>query len=337
MTKDTIGCDISKDRIDAFRLSDRTYVQVPNNGAGYEDLLAWFGQDALARVVYEPTGAYHRAFEEALAGRAPLCKVNPLHARRFAQASGVRAKTDKVDAQVLARMGIALQLEPDPIVGRDTHLLNELQTVRRALIKDRGRARNQLGTQREALSRRLTTARLKLIEAQIAEVDAAIRARLLSCPRRSQALACIESIKGIGTVVAQAILTDMPEIGTLSTKAAASLAGLAPITRQSGKWRTFRHRRWPKTSARRALHARPRRQSAQSRHARSLHPYGRSGQTCQSRADSNHAKTHHSGEHLGQRKPRMDTKLTLRPKTDTLPSVEREKRCVMPQGKIETL
>ena len=237
MTKDTIGCDISKDRIDAFRLSDRTYVQVPNNGAGYEDLLAWFGQDALARVVYEPTGAYHRAFEEALAGRAPLCKVNPLHARRFAQASGVRAKTDKVDAQVLARMGIALQLEPDPIVGRDTHLLNELQTVRRALIKDRGRARNQLGTQREALSRRRTTARLKLIEAQIAEVDAAIRARLLSCPRRSQALACIESIKGIGTVVAQAILTDMPEIGTLSAKAAASLAGLAPITRQSGKWK----------------------------------------------------------------------------------------------------
>lgn len=237
MTKDTIGCDISKDWIDAFRLSDRTYVKVPNNGAGYEDLFAWFGQEALARVVYEPTGAYHRAFEEALAGRAPLCKVNPLHARRFAQASGVRAKTDKVDAQVLARMGIALQLEPDPIVGGDTHLLNELQTVRRALIKDRGRARNQLGTQREALSRRLTTARLKLIETQIAEVDTAIRARLLSCPRRSQALACIESIKGIGTVVAQAILTDMPEIGTLSAKAAASLAGLAPITRQSGKWK----------------------------------------------------------------------------------------------------
>ena len=66
--------------------------------------------------------------------RVPLCKVNPLHARRFSQASGTRAKTDKVDAQVLARMGVALQLEPDPNFGEDAHLLNELQTARRASL-----------------------------------------------------------------------------------------------------------------------------------------------------------------------------------------------------------
>ena len=113
-------------------------------------------------------------------------------------------------------MGHVLTLEPDPVAAPDTHYLNELQAARRALIKDRVRARNHLSIQREAMTRKLTQARMALLDEQIAEIDDALDAQLKQCAQRAQALACISSIKGIGVVSARAILTEMPEIGTLT-------------------------------------------------------------------------------------------------------------------------
>lgn len=237
MTNDSIGVDISKDKLDANRLSDGAFVQFSNTRAGFQKLRRWIGPDLPARVVYEPTGAYHGAFEAGLADHLPLVKVNPKYARRFAESMGQLAKTDRADARVLALMGAAHGLEPDMPVAKDRPVLRELQAVRTALVKDKVRLQNQLDRQRHKLTQRMTRRRLRQVAADLAELDHAIRAQLETCPVRKRALRLIQSIKGIGSVAATTILIEMPEIGRLRKKAVASLAGVAPITRQSGRWR----------------------------------------------------------------------------------------------------
>jgi transposase len=105
MTDYNIGVDISKSHLDVFRLEDGAAQRFDNSTTGFRALTKWLGNASVARVVYEPTGAYHKAFEVALGGVLPLVKVNPLQARRFAEAYGTRAKTDAVVARLLARMG----------------------------------------------------------------------------------------------------------------------------------------------------------------------------------------------------------------------------------------
>jgi transposase len=99
MTNDNIGIDISKDFLDAHRLSDGCAATFHNAPAGFRALMAWMGCDMPARVVFEATGPYHRSFERTFSGKLPLVKVNPLQARRFAQACGTRVKTDAVPSR----------------------------------------------------------------------------------------------------------------------------------------------------------------------------------------------------------------------------------------------
>ena len=94
MTDDSIGIDISKDKLDCHRLSDGAFEQFPNTKSGFQKLRRWIGPDLPTRVVFEPAGPYHAAFEAALADHLPLVKVNPKHARRVAESKGQLAKTD---------------------------------------------------------------------------------------------------------------------------------------------------------------------------------------------------------------------------------------------------
>ena len=103
MTEFTIGVDISKSHLDVFRLEDEAALRFENSAAGFRTRVKWLGKSAVVRIVFEATGPYHRAFETKLSGQYPLVKVNPLQARRFAEACGTRAKTDAVDARMLAR------------------------------------------------------------------------------------------------------------------------------------------------------------------------------------------------------------------------------------------
>lgn len=232
----TIGVDISKSHLDAFRLEDGTARQFENAASGFRAFAKWLGKLPLARVVFEPTGPYHKAFEAALGARFPLVKVNPLQARRFAEASGTRAKTDAVDARMLAQMGAAFNLVPQAPSSEETRILKELHVARTALIKDRTRLRNRAQTQGIAVLKRQTKARLTQAERQIAELDAEIAALIArhELTARNSDILC--SIPGFGKITAAAVLTLMPEIGGLERKQVACLAGLAPITRQSGQW-----------------------------------------------------------------------------------------------------
>lgn len=237
MIKDTIGIDISKDRLDAHRPSTGETVQFANSAAGLRALRRWIGTQMPDLVVYEATGAYHAALERGFAGRLPLVKVNPLQARRFAQARGTRAKTDAVDARILAVMGAALDLGPDKVADKNQPALKELQIARMALIKDRTRLMNRLKTQTLPMTKRQTKARLEQIKRQLDELDTELVKRVQACPTRKRAFDILCSIPGLGAITAVAILIECPEIGTLTRKQIASLAGLAPMTRHSGQWR----------------------------------------------------------------------------------------------------
>ena len=237
MTNDSIGIDISKDNLDVYRLSDGRAARFANAAAGFRELARWLGTDMPTRVVYEATGPYHAGIEKRFAGTLPLVKVNPLQARRFAQSKGTRAKTDAVDARMLAEMGAAFGLVADRPIDQNQRDLKELQVTRLALVKDRTRLMNRLKTLTLAFTKRQTNARLNQITAQLAALEAEIQARLKACPERAQASEILRSIPGIGAVSAAAILIECPEIGTMTAKQIASLAGLAPMTRQSGQWR----------------------------------------------------------------------------------------------------
>lgn len=237
MNKDTIGIDISKDALDAHRLSTGAAARFANSAAGLRALRRWIGAQMPDLVVYEATGAYHAALERSFAGVLPLVKVNPLQTRRFAQARGTRAKTDAVDARVLAMMGTALDLVPDAPKDKNHPALKELQIARMALIKERTRLLNRSKTQTLTLLKRQSKARLEQIKRQLTELGAALLDLARRCERRARAFDILCSIPGLGQVTAVAILVECPEIGTLTRKQIASLAGLAPMTRQSGQWR----------------------------------------------------------------------------------------------------
>lgn len=251
---DTIGVDISKPTLDAFRLRTREHRQFPNDRAGCAALIRWIGASAV-RVVFEPTGPYHRIFEASLvAASIEAIKVNPRSSRRFAEATGELAKTDRIDAAILARMGAALDLEGRPAKTETLHDLRELGVARQALVKDRIAAANREQIAVNPVIKRQLRARLKQIGIQLKEIDAAIATLVDTDPGLSRRRDVLASIPGIGTVTAMAILIEMPELGTLDNKQAASLAGLAPMTRQSGTWSGRARIRGGRSSLRRALY-----------------------------------------------------------------------------------
>lgn len=136
MTNDTIGVDISKAHLDAHRMSDGESRRFTNDNAGHRAFLAWLCGPTDDRIVYEPTGAYHRGFEQRLAQAGiALVKVNPRQSRRFAQATGKLAKTDRLDAAMLARMGALLDLEARPVRSPILNDLKDLHMAREALVK----------------------------------------------------------------------------------------------------------------------------------------------------------------------------------------------------------
>ena len=237
MAGTNIGIDISKDHLDVHRLPGDERRRFDNSTAGHKALIRWIG-DTPARVVYEPTGYYHRALERALAAAGmPIAKVNPRQARRFAEATGNLAKTDALDAAMLTRMGAVLSLEARPVPSGIINDLRDLRTARNALIKDQVAALTRAKAITLPLLKRHNAARLKQIEAQREAVDAEINALIQGDPDLAQRFAILCSIPGIAEVSAAMLLIEMPELGSLDEKQVAALAGLAPIARQSGNWK----------------------------------------------------------------------------------------------------
>ncbi|HFB54455.1 MAG TPA: IS110 family transposase [Hellea balneolensis] len=238
MTDTTIGIDISKAHLDVATHPKGNAMQFTNNKKGHKALLRWIRTVDMKLIVFEPTGAYHRSLEQFLGMRnLPYVKVNPLHAKRFGEAMGKLVKTDVVDAKMLAFYGATLV--PNPSSGKSQALVNlhELMVARKALIKDKTAAANRQHIQTISLLKRQLVKRLKQIDADITAIDRACREitnRDLVLKRRFEIL---KSIPGLGDITIFTLLAEMPELGSMDKRQAGALAGLAPVTRQSGNWK----------------------------------------------------------------------------------------------------
>lgn len=250
-----VGVDISKATLDVHLHPAGSARQFTNDAKGIKALRGWLGEHDIARIVFEPTGPYHHHFERRL-GEAglPLAKVNPLQARRFAQAAGTHAKTDAIDAAMLARMGALLTPPVRPITSPTIDDMKELHIARLALVKDRTAARTATMPQGRLLLKRHAAQRLAQVDRQIAAIDAALKACLQGEPELVARFDILVSIPGVGALTATTMLIEMPELGQLDNKQVASLAGLAPQARDSGQHRGRRHIRGGRAILRQALY-----------------------------------------------------------------------------------
>lgn len=255
MTKIVIGVDISKDALDANCVNNTTYTQFTNGPAGWRAFITWARNQMADLVCYEPTGPYHRGFERAmLEAKVPISKVNPLYARRFAEATGRLAKTDQIDASVLARMGTAL--EPRLVEASNVAVeeLKEFNLARRGLAKNLRAENNRLKVLTIPSLKMLCRRRIRQIEAQMKVIQGEISKLIRQDSQLSRRFKIIASIPGISLVSGSAILAEMPELGTLEGKAVASLAGLAPMNRESGLWKGRSSIRGGRSELRRSLY-----------------------------------------------------------------------------------
>lgn len=232
-----VGIDVSKDHLDAAQYPSGDLIQTSNDTKGLRTLLRWIGRQRAVHVVFEATGPFHRQLESHLAKAGiPFSRINPRHARKFAEATGKLAKTDRVDAVMLARMGALLEPRTSEICNEQQSALQELAAARRNLIRNRTALLNRQQNLQLSLLKRLTRYRLRQIEAQIAAIDQASSELITTDGSLSRKRAILVSIPGIGEATAAMLIADIPELGTLENGQVAALAGLAPVTRQSGKW-----------------------------------------------------------------------------------------------------
>ena len=204
---------------------------------------------------FEATGPYHRLFERRLDQQGlPFAKVNPRQARRFAEATGKLVKTDRVDAIMLARFGALLEPECRSLRSQALDQLAEIIAARRSLVRDRTATTNRSKTLTLGLLKRLAANRLQQINRQIDALDAEAKALVLNDRSLARRLAILASMPGIGETTAIAVIANMPELGQIEAKQAAALAGLAPISRQSGNWQGKSSIRGGRSHLRQALY-----------------------------------------------------------------------------------
>ena len=317
MKNDTIGVDVSKDHLDAHRLADDATRCFANTKGGHKALIIWLAQTPLYRVVFEPTGPYHRAVERALGiAGVPFVKVNRVKAP-LAEATGKLAKTDRLDAAILARMGAMLELEARPARSELLFELKELYSLA-SPCEGSHRRENRGKALTLSLLKRQNAQRLEQIDRQIATVEAAILQSIQANVSLADRFAILTSIPGVSNITAFALLIAMPELGALEAGQAANLEVLAsnrPTVRALD--RSLIHSRRARRRPPSALHAGPRRRPLQSGHEdeiRTPHPNRKAGK---GRPNRNHAKARRPRKCPPQGQSPLDAKNRLI-NTDTL-------------------
>jgi transposase len=238
MDRIIVGIDVSKDRLDVVaRPSGETFA-VDRNAIGVEKLVARLRELSPHIVALEATGGFETVVAASLgAADLPVAVVNPAQIRAFAKAIGQRAKTDPIDAGVIAHFAEATNLEPRPLPDEQTRLLADLVGRRRQIVAMLGAERQR--QQRVTAPRlRKSIARLiKALEKELASLDADIDDTVKGSPAWRAKEDLLTSVPGVGPIISRTLVAELPELGQLSHKQIAALAGLAPFTRQSGKWR----------------------------------------------------------------------------------------------------
>lgn len=232
-----VGIDVSKDRLDvALRPSAETFA-VGRNAAGLEQLAARLRDLSPRIVALEATGGFETIAAAALAAAGlPVVVVNPAQIRAFATAIGQRAKTDPIDAAVIAHFAEATKPELRPLPDEATRLLADLVARRRQIVEMIGAERQREKRTTAARPKKSIARLLKALEKELASLDADLDDTVRGSPAWREKEDLLASVPGVGPTIARTLIADLPELGRLNRKEIAALAGLAPFTRQSGQW-----------------------------------------------------------------------------------------------------
>ncbi len=237
MTDVFVGIDVSKDRLDVAARPSGESWQVANTELGIATLVKRLAKLQPTLVVLEATGRLESAAVSALAvADIPLAIVNPRHVRDFARSTGKLAKTDKLDAQMLARFADAVRPEPRPLPDETQQRLEALLVRRRQLLgmvtAERNRRRRAPVLTRAEIDEHIAWLQVR-VEALEDELNKTIR----SSPLWREKVALLRSVPGVGPMLAATIIAQLPELGVLTHKEIAALVGVAPLNRDSGNWR----------------------------------------------------------------------------------------------------
>lgn len=232
-----VGIDVSKDRLDIHVLPSKDQRSVANTQVEISELLKWIEARRPTLVVLEPTGRYETQVAATLARAGiPVAVVNPRQVRDFARATGVLAKTDTLDAAVLARFAQVVQPEARTLASEATEQLDALLTRRRQLVEMQTAERLRFRTA-QGLVRKNITEHLAWLNAQIKSVDKELSDSIRQSPVWREKEDLLKGVPGIGRVTTASLLAELPELGTLSRRKIAALVGVAPFASDSGKTR----------------------------------------------------------------------------------------------------
>jgi transposase len=228
-----VGVDVGKRQLDACDLGTGRRLAVANDGAGIARLAAWAGHGAL--VVMEASGGYERSAHRRLSERGlPVAIVNARRVRDFAKASGQLAKTDRIDAAVIARYGAFARPAPTPVADAASRELAELLAYRQRLVDEITARQQQLGHLETPRLCARAQADLTRLRRDKAEIEALLRQAIEGAPRLAREFALLTSMPGVGPILAATLLALLPELGSLDRRQIASLVGVAPIAKDSG-------------------------------------------------------------------------------------------------------
>ena len=249
-----VGIDVSKDHLDiAVRPSGEVFA-IERNPAGLEQLTLRLGALSPNLVALEASGGFETVVAAALAAaRLPVVVVNPAQIRAFAKAIGQRAKTDPIDAAVIAHFAEATRPEPRPMPDEATRLLADLVARRRQILEMMVAERQREKRVTVPHLRKSIMRLLKVLERELTSVDTDINDAVRGSPAWREKEDLLASVPGVGPTIARTLIAELPELGQLSRRQVAALAGLAPFTRQSGQWRGKSFIGGGRTSVRTAL------------------------------------------------------------------------------------
>jgi len=254
MKESFIGIDVSKQTLDVAIAPDGEVWSVPNDEKGIRDLKSRLVSIGPTLIVLEASGGFEVAVVSTLAAAGlPVVVANPRQVRDFAKALGKLAKTDSIDAKVLAEFGQRVRPEPRPLKDSELQELSALVARRQQLVAMLTAEKNRLKTAPKVLHKDIEQT-IRFIEKKIKNTEGKIAKNIRNNPVWRENDDLLKSVPGVGPVLAQTAIGQLPELGNVNSKSASALAGVAPFNRDSGKFRGQRSVWGGRSSVRKALY-----------------------------------------------------------------------------------
>jgi transposase len=254
MTKQVIGIDVGKAKLDVGITDEKKVREWPNDETGRAALSDWIVEQKASLVVVEASGGYEAGIVSELVGRGQaVALVNPTRVRAFARAAGVLAKTDKLDARLIARFGAAMKPQARARREETQVELDELVTRRRQLVLMLTAEKNRRQTASPSMQQQISSHMLWL-QTEIETLEQQISQAIKANPEWTETAKRVERVPGIGFITAATLVADLPELGQLNRQKIAALVGVAPFNHDSGKQHGKRRIFGGRTSVRSVLY-----------------------------------------------------------------------------------